>query len=114
MEFRTDLPIYMQIVEKIKSDLISGKLSLAEKLPSRKELALQFQVNPNTADRVYRQLEQEGLCFSKRGLGTYVTEKAERVLRLKEEMAKEKVMRFKQEMQALGFTEEEILAQIRE
>ena len=52
MEYNNNLPIYLQVINQIKKDMIQGKLPMGEKLPSTRELAVQYQINPNTAARV--------------------------------------------------------------
>ena len=68
--------------------MIQGKLLLGEKLPSTRELALQYQINPNTAVRIYKEMEQQNMCFTKRGLGTFVTEESAVVTAMREAMAR--------------------------
>ncbi len=109
MEYNNNLPIYLQVINQIKKDMIQGRLPMGEKLPSTRELAVQYQINPNTAVRVYKEMEQSGMCFTKRGLGTFVTEDAEVIKTMKEEMAKELLDGFVNEMQDLGFTKEELV-----
>ena len=58
---------------------------------------------------MYKEMEQSGMCFTKRGLGTFVTEDAEVIKTMKEEMAKELLDGFVNEMQDLGFTKEELV-----
>ena len=64
MEFNSALPIYLQVVTAIKRDIVTGKISLGEKLPSGRDLAIQYTINPNTASRVYKELENQGICFT--------------------------------------------------
>ena len=110
MEYNNNLPIYLQVINQIKKDMIQGKLPMGEKLPSTRELAVQYQINPNTAARVYKEMEQAGMCCTKRGLGTFGTENAEVIKKMKEEMAGELLENFVQEMQDLGFSKEELMA----
>ena len=87
MEFVPSVPIYLQVLEYIKYDIVTAKLKQGEKLPSVRELALEYAINPNTASRVYRMLEEEGISFTKRGMGTFVTEDAETLKKLKQQIA---------------------------
>ena len=77
MEYDNNIPIYLQVIDRIKKDMIQGLLPMGEKLPSTRELALQYNINPNTAARIYKEMEQQKMCFTKRGLGTFVTENPE-------------------------------------
>ena len=114
MEFNSALPIYLQVVTAIKRDIVTGKISLGEKLPSGRDLAIQYTINPNTASRVYKELENQGICFTRRGLGTYVSEDFELVKRLKDEMACELFEQFMEGMGQLGISREEAVRLIRE
>ena len=79
MEYNSSLPIYLQAANSIKQDIVTGKLSPGARLPSVRDLAVEYTINPNTVSRVYKELEMEGVCFTRRGMGTFVTEDPERV-----------------------------------
>lgn len=102
MDFKSNIPIYLQVISDIKHKISLGELKLGEKLPSTRELAVEYQINPNTAVRVYSDMEAEGLCFTKRGLGTFVTEDEEKYLSVKNEMAEEYIAGFIDNMKGLG------------
>lgn len=108
MEFDNTIPIYIQVINDIKKDIINGVLSMGEKLPSGRDLALKYQINPNTANRIYKELEAEEICFTKRGLGTYVTEDSDKVKHIREGMAVLLLDNFIDGMGNLGFAKEEI------
>lgn len=109
MEFDNNIPIYVQVINDIKKDIVSGVLPLGEKLPSGRDLALKYKINPNTANRIYKELEMEEICFTKRGLGTYVTEDGKKVKSIREEMASTLVDTFLDGMKNLGYTKEELI-----
>ena len=104
MEYNSSLPIYLQAANSIKRDIVIGKLSPGAKLPSVRDLAVEYTINPNTVSRVYKELEMEGVCFTRRGRGTFVTEDPERVQQLKEEMAGALIREFLEGMEQLGFS----------
>lgn len=109
MEFNPSMPIYLQVVTAIKRDIVTGKLKPGNKLPSVRELALKFSINPNTASRVYSELESEGVCFTKRGMGTFATEDPQMILQMKAELAQELVTHFIDGMRSLGIEKEEAM-----
>ena len=74
INFDPNIPIYIQVIDKIKKDIITGRLRGGDKLPSVRELSQDLKVNPNTVQRSYQELEREAITFSKRGMGTYVVE----------------------------------------
>ncbi len=108
MEFSTSTPIYLQVVDEIKRMLMSGELQPGEKLWSARDMAVRYKINPNTAARVYKELELQNLCFTKRGLGTYLTEEAGIAERLKKEKAEQLVADTITTFLGLGYTKEEL------
>lgn len=108
MEFNNNMPIYVQVMNEIKKEMIKGQIQLGEKLPSARDLAIKYQINPNTSNRIYRELELMQLCFTKRGLGTFVTEDKTKLTDIRKEMADDVIAVFLKEMIDLGFTKEEI------
>jgi GntR family transcriptional regulator len=73
---RSHVPIYLQIAEGIRESVAAGIYRPGEPLPSLRALALEVQVNPNTVQRSYDELAREGLIFSQRGRGLFVSEEA--------------------------------------
>ncbi|MBF4693611.1 GntR family transcriptional regulator [Fusibacter ferrireducens] len=112
MEFNNDLPIYQQIMNMIKYDIVSGKIPSGQKLLSTRDLAIKLKVNPNTIQRVYKELETEAVCQSKRGLGTFVTEDDEVILMMKETLVDDMVKTFIEGMTKLNYSRENIIDKI--
>ncbi|NLY76627.1 MAG: GntR family transcriptional regulator [Tissierellia bacterium] len=108
MDFNNNLPIYIQIMNLIKSRIISGNISGGDKLPSVRDLSKELRVNPNTIQRAYQELEREGLVFTQRGMGTFATEDMEIIKNLKKTIATDLVDKFFIEMKKLGFTSHEV------
>lgn len=77
LDYRDKRPIYEQIVEKLKKLIICGALESNTKMPSVRSLAMELSVNPNTIQRAYAQLEQDGYLYTIVGRGNYVTSEAE-------------------------------------
>ncbi len=109
MDFRSNIPLYLQVIADIKKKIITGQLTPGEKLPSTRELAALYQINPNTVVRVYNEMELQNLTFTKRGIGTFITEDAHRLSLLKEEMAKLLAGELIKELKDIGYTKEEFL-----
>lgn len=109
MEFDNNIPIYVQVINEIKKDMVNGVITLGEKLPSGRDLAFKYKINPNTANRIYKEMEAEAICYTKRGLGTYVTEDVEKLKNIREEMAEALLDNFIEGMKQLGFTKEELI-----
>lgn len=109
IKFNENTPIYLQIVEKLKADIVAGKLKGGDKLPSVREIAEGFRVNPNTVQRVYMELEREGIAYPQRGIGTFITEGEEIVDRLRSTQARKFIQRYVDDMKELGIDENEMV-----
>jgi len=112
--FRSDLPIYSQLVDKIKLGIISGGLAPGERLASVRDLAMEAGVNPNTMQRALQELEREGLVFSQRTSGRFVTEDVREIERAKRAVADERLRDFLGAMEKLGYSRGGILALLKE
>ena len=77
-EFQDHLPIYAQLMDTLKRRIITGRYLPGEKLPSVRELAAEAGINPNTVQRAFSELEREGLIYTQRATGKYVTKDAGR------------------------------------
>ena len=109
----SDRPIFVQIVERLQYDIISGVYQPGQKLPSVRDLAAEASVNPNTMQRAYNELENEGYIYSVPGKGNFVSpdvrQDEERIKELKE-----KLIEILAELKYLGLTDEELENMIRE
>ena len=114
MQFDPLRPIWLQVMGEIETSIVTGARKPGEKLPGGRELAVSYGINPNTAARVYQELEKAGLCETRRGMGTYVTEDKARIAALREEMARQAVEQFLQKIDALGISREDALRIIQE
>lgn len=108
-EFDAKVPIYLQIMQDIKRDIITGKLKGGDKLPSVREMAEKMRVNPNTIQRAYQELEREQVTFTQRGMGTFITEEPQKLQQIKAEMSGEVIRSFVEGMRSLGFCDEDII-----
>lgn len=106
-QFVHDRPIYTQLLDQILMHIISGNYPTGSKLPSVRDLAAEAAVNPNTMQKALSELERSGLIYSQRTSGRYVTEDAEMIKKLKEDIAKEKIKELFQAMEQLGIQAEE-------
>ena len=105
----SDRPIYLQLMERIQHDIISGTYKPGDKLPSVRELATEASVNPNTMQKALSELERIGLVHSRRTSGRFITEDETMIKQLKTETATEHIREFFKSMEHLGFTRPEIL-----
>lgn len=105
-----DSPIYLQLVERIQMDIVSGFYQPGGKLPSVRDLAAEASVNPNTMQKAFAELERSGLIVTQRTNGRTVTEDSEMINMIRQQLAQEYVTGFFTKMKELGFGNEEIVA----
>ena len=101
-------PIYLQIIERVQMDIITGRYQPGDKLPSVRDLAQEAAVNPNTMQKALSGLERSGLIYSQRTSGRFITEDKELIHQMKKELAAAEVSAFVAHMKQLGITPEEI------
>lgn len=104
----SDRPIYLQLMERIQQDIISGKYKAGDKLPSVRDLALEAAVNPNTMQKALAELERSGLVYSQRTAGRFITDDEELLKGLKKDQAGRYLEEFFANMRQLGLKNEEI------
>ena len=101
-------PIYLQIIERVQMDIITGRYQPGDKLPSVRDLAQEVAVNPNTMQKALSELERSVLIYSQRTSGRFITEDKELIHQMKKELAAAEVSAFVAHMKQLGITPEEI------
>lgn len=109
LKFDNNMPIYFQIMNWIKEQIVADKFSSGSRLPSVRDMSEQFNVTPNTIQRVYRELEFEGIIFTQRGIGVFITQDADKIKNLRLNMSEQLVKNFLGSMKTLGFNEDEIV-----
>ena len=107
--FRVDQPIYTQLAARLAEKIVTGEYAPGERLPSVRDLALETGVNPNTVQRALADLERDGLVFSQRTSGRFVTENEEMIRNERFRMADERAAQFLADMEQLGCTREETI-----
>jgi len=73
-DFTNDKPIYLQIVEKLSADIVSGRYAPGDRIPSVRDIAVDAAVNPNTVQKALSELERSAIIVTKRNSGKFVTE----------------------------------------
>ncbi len=114
MDYDSRAPIYLQVIDRIKKRMVTGEIKPGDKLPSTRALALEYNVNPNTAARIYDEMEAMGLCYTERGLGTFMDRDASVVQKLRHQMAETLIQEFVREMAALGYSAQDMKQAIEE
>lgn len=109
-EFDPGRPIYMQLCELMTQSIASGEFAPGQRLPGVRELAMQYGVNPNTAQRTMAELERQGLVYSERTSGRFVTTDENRIAGIRRTAAMEQAEIFLKKMMSLGFSQTEVQA----
>ena len=97
-------PIYLQIAYRVKLKIASKELSIGQQLLPVRELAQEAGVNPNTVQRAFQELEKEGLVYSARTSGRFVTEDEKLIDQKRHEIAQNLIKNFVTEMMTIGFS----------
>lgn len=109
-EFNSSKPIYLQLADRINRLIVSKELKAGEKLQSVRDMAFSYNVNPNTIQRTYSELEREGILETRRGQGTFVTTQEDRLIQLRGNLKDEQILTFVQVMQEMGYSSDEIVS----
>ena len=110
--FQSDRPIYVQLKEQIKLMIVSGTYPAGSKLPAVRDLAAEASVNPNTLQKALAELEREGLVYSQRTSGRFVTEDCDMITHAKEDLAQEQITMFFEKMEHMGYSRKETMTLI--
>lgn len=106
----SDRPIYMQLMEEIQLNIVSGRYKIGERLPAVRDMAAQASVNPNTMQKALSELERLELVYTQRTAGRFITEDEKIIKALKNRLATEQLTEFYEKLQRLGFNRAEIIA----
>ena len=107
--FNSSSPIYIQIIEHIKLSIAVGEYKAGDKLLSVRELASEAEVNPNTMQKALSELERDGLLYTQRTAGRFITEDNAVIANLREQLAGEQLDMFLKKMSQLGYSPDEAL-----
>lgn len=107
------VPIYLQMIRHVKQGLAAGTVRNGDELPSRRILSATLAVNPNTVQKAYRQLEEEGLIQSRPGAGSHITASSEQVERIRQELFHTEVQETVAAMKRMGLKKEEAVELLR-
>ena len=108
-QFSNDAPIYAQLIGQLRAGIVSGAFS-----PGVRDLAMEAGVNPNTMQRALTELERDGLVYSQRTSGRYVTEDQTAIMEARHALAADRVRSFLTDMERLGFEKEDLLSLLRQ
>ena len=113
LDYQDRRPIYEQITERFRTLIYQGALPAGSRLPSVRQLAMELSINPNTIQRAYMTLEQEGLIYPVKGKGNFIADSQE-VRKASVDAYKRELKSLIQKGKAMGMEEEELIYIIRE
>lgn len=107
-------PIYIQIIKHFKIEIIKGNLKVGDTIPSRREFAVSVNVNPNTVQKAYKEMEAMGIIKTVKNQQSKITDDVEILNLIREEFIKESLGSFLREMKSIDVKKEEIIKIINE
>jgi len=113
-KFDNERPIYLQLVEQLRTAIVSGAYAAGSRLPSVRELAVMAKVNPNTMQKALAELESDRLIFTERTNGKYVTNDQRLLDQIKTELAKDLVQNYTSDMAKIGITYKESIKYLKQ
>ena len=113
-EFNPNMPIYLQIIEEIKRQIVFGEKEPGSKIESVRDLAQIMGVNPNTMQRAFVELERDKLIYTERTSGRFITIDSELIKKIKDESVHSKISDFVEIMKKSGFHKSDILRLVKE
>ena len=108
-DFNNEVPIYLQIIEDIKMQIISNKYSLNQKLLSVREMSVVYGVNPNTIQKAFAELEDMGLVYTERTNGKFVTKDKKVVEKIRKQTIDKMMKDFVESMNDIGVDKAQII-----
>lgn len=110
MIFDDRIPIYLQLVAMMEQEIASGNYPPKSKLPSRRDLAEKYQVNPNTVQRAFKEMEERGLIDTKGNQGSFVTEDPDKTYELKIHLLERATASYLDQVEAIGIDQADLKA----
>ena len=113
VNFNNRDPVYLQIVRYFKEQIVNGVLEPGEEIPSRRELANRMKVNPNTAQRAYKEMEEQGLIYTEKNHPSKITTDQQVLGNVRNELLVEAVDMFVTSVRSINVPVEELLDLVR-
>jgi GntR family transcriptional regulator len=107
IDFDSGQPIYLQLVRYFSIRIVCGEWTLGARVMSVRDLAIEYGVNPNTVQKALSELERQGLVYSERTSGRYITQDQEKILAIRSGLILEEIQDFIRQMDVLGCSKQE-------
>ncbi|MBS7345622.1 MAG: GntR family transcriptional regulator [Caryophanon sp.] len=112
VKFNSRDPVYLQVVQHFKQQIAKGTYVAGQEIPSRRELAQQFQINPNTVQRAYKEMEEQQLIYTDGNLPSCITKDEHVLHNVRHELIQEAVQTFIQSVKSINAPLPEVVALI--
>lgn len=114
INFNRREPVYVQVVRHFKQQIATNMLEPGQEIPSRRELAGELKINPNTVQRAYKEMEEQGLIYTERNLPSKITRNEQVLQAVREELIMDAVDQFVTTVQSVQVPLDEIVTMIKE
>ncbi|MBE6586313.1 MAG: GntR family transcriptional regulator [Ruminococcaceae bacterium] len=108
-QFHNKAPVYLQLVSRIRKDILNGRYKADEQVPPVRQMAFEAAVNPNTMQKAFAELEREGLLYVRSTAGRFVTSDEEILRRARKTMQEEALSQLLEEALSLGISKDDII-----
>jgi GntR family transcriptional regulator len=113
IKFNSRDPVYVQVIRHFKEEIATGIFEPGQEIPSRRELANKLKINPNTAQRAYKEMEEQGLIFTEGNMPSRITKNEMVIKQVREELILEAVYAFITSVQSINVPLEEAIDLVR-
>lgn len=107
-------PVYMQIIRFMKQQIVNGVLQPGDTIPSRREMAINIKVNPNTVQKAYKEMEEMGIINTAKNYQSTITNDEKIILEVKQNLINESLDLFIENMKAINVNKDEIIEIIKD
>lgn len=114
VSFNNRDPIYLQVVRYFKAEIAAGRLAAGEVIPSRRELAALLKINPNTVQRSYKEMEEQGLIITEGNSLSCITRDEGILKSIRQELINDAIDTFMASLQGMDISVEELLEQVKD
>lgn len=113
MNFNNDRPIYIQLLDQLQFLIVSDNIKIGQRIPSVRDLAIEYKVNPNTVQKALQEIEDIGLIYTERTNGKFVTNNKKLIEKYKKSLVQQYIQIYFKNMENLGINKEEALNYLR-
>lgn len=114
VKFNNRDPVYIQVIRHFKEQIATGIFEPGQEIPSRRELANRLKINPNTAQRAYKEMEEQGLIYTEGNLPSRITNNEAVIKQVREELILEAVNAFISSIQSINVPLDDALSLVKE